>query len=352
MTNPRLEGESFFQLDVVFFNQQLSHVIGPIIPQIARLFRSDVLFNFLFLAIGIIELVAFLFFLPFLMESSITAFGLALFFLTLFSYYILRVYFRSKRPEEIYFLVGRFTAACQVLLNYQKGVPEHHLAIANACLKLAKSLEGLENSLYPMPPWLSFLTKPVEKISSWWHWEDVHIIREVLLEKSVQEHIELVKCEPTGMEAHTALANAYVMLSALYVDDEKMEENVENDLSIFPKFRTPLMEKKFRQTAERAIEELKIIGDYAPYDPWVHSQLAYSYRDLKMPKQEIKEYETILKLVPDDKEALYKLGVLYFQQGREADGLQVYEKMKRTHPKKAENLIRYYGANQRNCHAR
>lgn len=347
MTSPKLEGESFFQLDVVFFNQQLTHVIEPIIPQFERLLRSDILFNFLFITTGIIESASFLFFMPFLMNSSLMAIGLALFFLTLFSYYILRIYFRTKRPEQIHHHVNRFTGACKVLLSYQQGVPEHHLALANAYLKLAKSLEGMENNLYPVPRWLSFLAKPLEKISFWWHWEDVHTIRETLLERSVQEHIELVKCEPTGMEAHTALANAYVMLSSLYVDDEKTDDNFENDPWMLPKFRTPLMEIKFRQTAERAIEEFKIIGDYAPHDPWVHSQLAYSYRDLKMPKQEIKEYEMLLQLIPDDKDVMYKLGVLYFQQGREADGLQMYEKIKRTHPKKAESLIKYYGANLR-----
>ena len=347
MTSSRLEGESFFQLDVVFFNQQINHVIEPLIPQFDRLLRSDILFNFLFLTIGIIELVSFLFFLPFLMQSSLMAIGLALFFLTLFSYYILRVYFRNKRPEQMHYLVNRFITACQVLLNYQQGVPEHHLALANACFKLAKCLEGKETRLYPVPRWLGFLNKPLEQISSWWHWEDVHTIREILLQKSIQEHIELVKCEPTGMEAHTALANAYVMLSGLYVNEEKIEEHPENDHWIPPKFRTPLMEKKFRQTAERAVEEFKIIGDYAPNDPWVHSQLAYSYRDLKMPQQEIKEYEMLLRLIPDDKDTLYKLGVLYFQQGREADGLQIYEKIKRTHIKKAEGLIRHYGANMR-----
>lgn len=345
MTSSRLEGESFFQLDVVFFNQQINHVIEPIIPQFVRLLRSDILFNFLFLTIGLIELVSLLFFFPFLMQSSLMAIGLALCFLTLFSYYILRVYFRTKRPEQMHYLVNRYINACQVLLNYQQGVPEHHLALATACLKLAQLLEGKENTLYPIPRWSGFFAKQLEQISSWCHWQDVFAIREMLLQRSVHEHIELVKCEPTGMEAHTALANAYVMLSSLYVHEEKGDDHAADDFWLPPKFRTAIMEKKFRQTAERAIEEFKIIGDYAPNDPWVHSQLAYSYRDLKMPEQEIKEYEMLLRIDPDDKDAMYKLGVLYFQQGRDADGLQIYEKIKRTHLKKAENLIKHYGTN-------
>ena len=104
-----------------------------------------------------------------------------------------------------------------------------------------------------------------------------------------------------------------------------------------------VFKQKFRSIAERAIEEFKILSDYAPEDPWVHAQLAYSYRDLQMPKEEIREYETILQLCPEDKETLFKLGKLYFEQGQNAKGLQVYETLKRSNYKNAENLIHFYG---------
>jgi hypothetical protein len=35
--------------------------------------------------------------------------------------------------------------------------------------------------------------------------------------------------------------------------------------------------------------------------------------------------------------------VLYFQQGRNAAGLEVYEELKRSNYKKAESLISFYG---------
>jgi len=72
-------------------------------------------------------------------------------------------------------------------------------------------------------------------------------------------------------------------------------------------------------------------------------QLAYSYRDLGMPTQEIDEYETILKLCPHDKETLFKLGVLYFSQGLNSKGLRVYEELRHSHFKKARLLIGHYG---------
>ncbi len=111
-------------------------------------------------------------------------------------------------------------------------------------------------------------------------------------------------------------------------------------------YRKELMER-FRFTAERAIEEFKILNDYAPDDPWVHVQLAYSYRDLGMPQEEIREYEIVLGLCPDDYDTLYRLGVLYFEQGYNANGLEVYETLKKNNLKKAEQLISHYSDRHR-----
>ena len=62
-----------------------------------------------------------------------------------------------------------------------------------------------------------------------------------------------------------------------------------------------------------------------------------------MYEEEIQEYETINRLKPDDLEALFKLGVLYFKLGKNAKGLQIYEKLKKYRYSKAEQLITFYG---------
>ena len=71
--------------------------------------------------------------------------------------------------------------------------------------------------------------------------------------------------------------------------------------------------------------------------------MASGYRDLGLPEEEIKEMEILLKLRPQDKEILFRLGSLYFSQGLNAMGLQVYEELKQTNFKKAEDLISTYG---------
>ena len=278
-----------------------------------------------------------------LAQSLILALSLAIVFFTFFAYFTLRIYFQTKKPEQLKIIKDRYVSACKSFCNYQEGTVDHYVALSSACCKLANRLHAREYNFYRPPGWFPLFVPLMEKISCWWHWEDVHFMKEQLLQDVVNEHIKMVKCQPTSLEAHAALANAYVMLSGLYIDPRKME-GYDDDRWIPENKYTEVFDTKFRSTAERAIEEFKILSEYAPDDPWVHSQLAYSYHDLQMPLEEIREYETIQKLVPDDKDNLYKLGMLYFQQGFNAKGLRVYEELRKAHYKKAESLIKYYGS--------
>lgn len=343
MTSSRIEGESYFQTNNLFYNDQTNKIVDPIIPQFERMMKSYVFFNMIFFTLGIVELFVILTFFTFIAKSAILAVCLAIVFLTFFSYFILRVYYQTKKPEQYKEIRDRYITACKSLFKYQEGCPEHHISLANACCKLADALHGKEYTFYKLPRWLNDLHPHVEKFSCWWHWHDVHRLKELLLITSVEENIKLVKCEPTSLEVHASLANAYVMLSGLYIDPRNVE-GFDEERWLPPERYSSLIEEKFRQVAERAIEEFKVLNDYAPNDPWIHAQLAYSYHDLQMPKEEIKAYETILKLNPGDRDTLFKLGMLYFQQGQNSQGLRVYEELKRTNYKKAENLMDYYGS--------
>jgi len=337
--------DGYVQANHALLNEQINHLIESILPQFEKNMKSFVTFNVAYLTLGSLEIVLLVIFFAFLAKSSILAFSLAFVFLTFFSYFILRVYYQSKKPEQLVEIRDKFIRSCKALLNYQDGIPEHHIALSKACCRFADNLHGREYDFYALPKWLDSYQSPIEKFSCWWHWNDIHRMKEMLLMASVEENIKLVKCEPTSLQVHAALANAYVMLSQLYVDPRKAEGYVE-DQWIAPDRYGPVMEGNFRKTAEKAIEEFKILHHYAPQDPWVHAQLAYSYHDLKMPKEEIKEYENILRINPDDKDTLYKLGTLYFQQGMNAQGLRIFEELKRSNPKKAESLIKSYGSHE------
>lgn len=303
-----------------------------------RIIHTHALLHALFLSIGGIELMLLIFFFTFLVKSALLAFTLAIFFLTFFGYLLIRTYLYAKQPEQFEEIKNEYIDSCKNILKYRIGSSENHLSLASACTRLADQLQGRERTLYSLPKWLSRLQPSLDIFSSWCHWQEVHHIRELLLTSAVEEHIQLVTCEPTSMMPHAALANAYVLLSGLYKpSSDDVEPNLMNR-------KTPKeFQQKFRTTAERAIEEFKILNVYAPEDPWVHVQLAYSYRDLKMPLEEIHEYETLLRLKPEDTDILFRLGVRYFQQGLNAQGLRIYEQLKRYDSKRAESLIAFYG---------
>jgi len=340
MTTFRLEESDVLGFDRVFLNDQIHRIYDHIFPLFDRRIKSHTIFHLSFLFLGIVEVTLLFTFLGFLVKSSLFAFSLAFLFLTLFSYLVLRLYFQAKKREQFLEIQNRFLSRCKELVDYHEEIPEHHLALANACTTCAARLAGKESAYYCPPKRLDFLKPSLETFSRWRHWLDIHQMRELLLMTSVKEHIQLVKFEPTNLEVHAALANAYVMLSALYADADDQDDLPGGKSSDTIQ---QMMTRKFRLWAERAIEEFNILNDYAPDDPWVHAQLAYSYHDLGMPKEEMREYEIIRRLCPHDKEAVFKLGVLYFQQGENAKGLQIYEELKRSHFKKAEQLIDHYG---------
>lgn len=324
-------------------HNHLNKVFDPIFADFDRVLKRYAAFNIFFVCLCTIEVVVLAAFFVILMQSLVLALSLSIVFFTFFAYFTLRIYFQTKKPEQFQEIKERYLATCKGLLNYQEGSDEHYNVMANACCKFANRLHGREYNYYSPPSWLSFLAPLMERLSCWLHWRDIFFMKEKMLEEAVNEHIKLVKCQPISLEAHASLANAYVMLSGIYIDPRTLE-GFDDDQWIPNDKYTEKFDEKFRFTAERAIEEFKILSEYAPDDPWVHSQLAYSYHDLQMPLEEIQEYETIQKLMPGDKDNLYKLGMLYFQQGMNAKGLRVYEDLKKSYYSNAESLIKYYGS--------
>ncbi len=317
-------------------------IIASILPQYDQILRSYALFNIAFLSLGFVEFILLIVFFTFLTQSAILAFSLAFVFLTFFSYFILRLYFHAQKPEQLQEIRDKYIRAAKGILQYKEGVSEHNIALASTCSKLSDALVGREYTYFTPPAQFVFLKPYLERLSCWCHWHDVHQMRELLLISAIEENIKLVKGEPTSLDTHAALANSYIMLSVLYADPRK-SEGIHDEQWVPNDAFSPELAKKFRITAERAIEEFKIINDFAPDDLWVHAQLAYSYHDLQMPLEEIREYELLLKIHSDDVDTLLRLGILYFQQGMNSKGLCVYEDLKSLDTRKADELIKFYG---------
>jgi len=311
------------EFDDAFFQHNLPQYYRAILKSFRKVTHSFITFNLLYLTLFATELFSFFFFLPILKQSVGFAFALSGLFLTCFSYFVVLFYLQAKKPEQLVQLKDQFIQSCRQILPAPQGEAQHHLALADALSKLSTYLHDFEWNFYNIPKVFSPFSKAISKFSAYCYAEDVFNLKLLLLQAAVDEHLNQIRVTPTDLEVHASLANTYVMLSKVY--------------------KGPLYKEKYQATAHKAIEEFFILSNYAPNDPWVHEQLATGYRDLGMPKEEMQEVETLLKLRSQDKEILYRLGNLYFSQGMNAKGLQVYEELKRSNYKKAEDLIRSYG---------
>lgn len=325
------------------YHRRLSQSFDRACEDLRRVAFSYFFFHLIFLTLLCSQALFFLCYLALFHLSTFLAFILGSFFLTFFSFLILRVYLQANKPDRLVQVLQNYLTGVKQVIGFDDSIVEHHIALAQSCQKFAAHLHDSEYHLLIRPSFPKSLQLILQRLSAFSFWRDYHQFKELLLLHAIEEHLAVIKVEPVSLEVHAAMANAYVMLSSLCADPRKYS-GFDESKWISPERYNEFMLKKFRKFSQLAIEEFKILNDYAPHDPWVHMQLAYSYHDLQMPEEEMKEYEKVLQLTPGDKEILFKLGMLYFHEGKNAEGLRIYEALRRTNYQKAERLIKFYGS--------
>ncbi len=325
------------------FEDRIAHLSAYTLDTFKQIARQYALFHIAFFTLGLVELFAFVLFFSFLTQSAVFAFTIAGLFFTGFAYFVLLFYFQAKKPQQLIDLKESFIEQCRSILPFDKKDYDYHTAHIHAFYLLFSQFHRQEYAFYSLSQSFKTLSLLAKKFSVWTHWKDVHQFKEVILKAIIREYVHLVQIKPTDLEIHAGLATAFLSLTQLYIDPRKKTPEEEH-LFVSPDYLSEEMNEKFKTAAFRAIEELRILDTYAPNDPWVHSQLASVYQDLGLTDKEIEEYEAILKLAPKDHEILFRLGVLYFAQGRNAQALNLYEKLKDITESKAEELLSYYGA--------
>lgn len=323
-----------------YFQHTLPNYYRAVLKKFRKISTSFVYFNILFLALFLTEITLFAIFLTKINHSAFIALSLSALFVTSFSYLVLLFYFQARKSEQLTSIKDDFIHSCRRLLSTPTGMAQHHLSIAEALSRLSRYLQDFEWDFYKIPAPLNFCASIIHRFSAYFYWEDVFKIKQMLLSAAIDEHIKQIRITPTDLEVHASLGNTYVTLAKLYKEPVGTPHHPR--LNGLRKLQA-VFEEKSNTYSRLAMEEFKILSQYASDDPWVHEQMAMGYKDLGIPEEEIKEVEILLKLRPLDKEILYRLGSLYFSQGLNAKGLQVYEELKRTHFKKAEDLIASYG---------
>jgi hypothetical protein len=311
------------EIDYSLYQQNLPQFYKATVNDFKKVSKSFVTFNLVFSLAITIELILFFSFLPLLTKSSWIAISIGSLIVTCFTYVILYFYFQARKPDHFLDLKNRLIQSCKIILSVPAGLSTHHLSIASTLNKLSSYLQDFEQNFYRIPSFLTPYTSWINAFSEFAYKEDVQMMQKILLEASIIEHMQQIKSTPTDLEVHASLGFTYVNLSKL--------------------LKKANLESEFNKIASLAIEEFTILSQYAPNDPWVHEQLANGYHDLNMFDEEIKEMEILQNLKSNDKEILYKLGILYFKKGLNAKGLKIYEDLLTSYAHKAEDLIQYYG---------
>lgn len=322
--------------------ESIDHWFPMVCLDIKKAVRRFVIFHLTYIFVITSLCILFALFFFDLLATSTLGLSLSLLFLTVSSYVILRIYFTARKNESLETIVEKFVQSCKKNLDYHDYDARSLLLLATALAKLSHRLQNYHSSIYSAHQKSPLIRLFLEKFGYFWHWEDLHKVRNLLLEKHVIEHLNLVKLDPGNLEAHAALANAYVILSNLYaVHDEFQSDDI--SLVAAPKQFIKNSMDRYKDLSQKAIQEFQIIQEHAPHDPWIHEQLAISYRDLGLPNKEIEQYQKLLKLKPNDPQILLRIGNLYFHSGENAKGLKIYQLLKEISPEKAKNLIDSYG---------
>lgn len=306
------------------FNQELKYAS----EEDFRLTFSSILTSFLsfhtwMLIALLLELLIFSILLNISTRSLLLATNLAFILATLFSYLILNYYLQIRKNEQLIKLKNNYIFSLREEMNGG----EDHLAIAKVLRKLAELLHQQDFTKLSILP---------EKIKRFLIEKDTQAMIEMLFLSAIEELHMLIKKIPSDIKGHTSLSNILIDFSKIYL---KRPHSISSSRY---QFTSDKMKQKYETALLLAIEELKILDEYVPNDPWIHARLATCYHDLNLIEKEIEEYELLKNLCPDDPDVLYKLGKLYFQKGLNAKAMRIYEKLKVKNDKLAKKLIATY----------
>ena len=164
--------------------------------------------------------------------------------------------------------------------------------------------------------------------------------------QALQMMFSWIKYYPNDLTLHRDLAMLYRSLSQIYQKPVVQQEGEQGNLSLAflqQQYEKSDIQEKKQKAAYLAIQELRVIIHYVPHDPWALLQIAEIYRELEIKEEERKAYEELLLADPHNGEVYYRLGKLYFELGKMAEGLHLYQELQNRRDPKASHLIELYG---------
>ena len=270
--------------------------------------------------------------------SWICATSLATTTLTGFTYLLLTHFMNSRLQEQLALLQKQFIQSCQREIPVETSLQERHLALAHCLSQLATFLEHKDIYTLHVHPF-TFETTGIIYAVKMLACQHILTWQKGLMRQAITEHIAYTQIDPLCIASHISLARTYIALANVC---QGPQDRFFSHPSITARYNKPHHQKTAQKATELAVEELQILNDLAPEDPWVHAQLARCYHHLENPPLEIAAYETLHHLRPEDKTVLFQLGQLYFAENQTAKGLKVYQKLLSIDAKTATQLLKHY----------
>ncbi|MCH9621189.1 MAG: hypothetical protein S4CHLAM20_06060 [Chlamydiia bacterium] len=272
--------------------------------------------------------------------SLYTPAAFALLFLSIASYGLIAYYQKNRKLDTIDTICKEYRRYCyQKLSTNIEDSEKLHLAIAECLRDLAESVHD---------PKLFHLTIHPFKFSKnhliahflYFHYNDILYMQEKLLEISLEQHSYVLADCACSLEFHSSLSKVYSTLATCYKIPKGT--HLEKAFSYSTITKATEYQTQFEKYYTLAIEELKIICDISDSEPWTHLELASLYAKFDDSELEMQQYEIIINRVADDKEILYKLGILYFKHHKTSHGLKIYDRLKHIDALYAKNLLAHY----------
>jgi hypothetical protein len=275
-------------------------------------------------------------------KSLYTPIAFALLFLTISSYLLIAYYQKNRKLDNMEKIAKDFVHYCS--LHLSKNIIEReklHLAISESVRDLAEALHTQELFYLNIHPF-KFSKSHIISHFLYFHYNDILYLQEKLLDICLDQHSKILEDSAVSLQFHSSLSKTYATLANCYKKPHGKHLEKAFNYSNFTKFKE-LLERhsKYYTLAE---EELLIILEISENETWAHLDLAALYSQFGETEKEMGQYEILIDQISDDKEILYKLGILYFLHLKTSKGLKIYSKLRKLDALYAKNLLSHYNS--------
>lgn len=177
-----------------------------------------------------------------------------------------------------------------------------------------------------------------------WNPDDVNVLMNLgeayemtgKTQSAIEQYRKALAKNPQDKTVKAALADAYKRAgdhqAAIKLYSDVIQEKPKDAGA---RSTAPGKEQGTRRNWKEEVEEYQKVLKTKPDDPVTRYNLAMAYEKGKMYREAASEYEKVLTAKPDNAEALSRLSNIYFQEKRYRDAILFLNKLKKSAPKNA-----------------